>query len=186
MPSALKHGAFSTISFLPGEDPAEFEKLRQDLAIEYQISGSSEEAIIDGITKTFWQARRKDLYLGFQIERARQKVGALQLRPPEVSEPAAEGGDREGYAASAPAIRDTDHPLEEIAPMATLDLLSQEVDLDMKLQAKLDRQFRMLFQIKASKSIDIVPASQLPEIASPQIQQLTTPNKEQEGSKAEE
>jgi len=70
--------------------------------------------------------------------------------------------------------------------MATLDLLSQEVDLDMKLQAKLDRQFRMLFQIKASKSIDIVPASQLPEIAAPRIQQLPSPIKEQEGSKAEE
>lgn len=171
-PSALKHGIFSKMSFLPGEDPAEFEGLRESLVIEYQISGPSEEAIIDGIAKTFWQGRRKDLYLGFQFERARHGGTTAHA-----SAAALGGGEKSGPL--EPPM--TDHPLENVASIATLDLLSKEVDLDMKLQAKLDRQFRMLFAIKASKQIDIAPHSaKLAQVEAPPLQQLPSPSEEKQ------
>ena len=37
--NALKHGAFSEVLILPGEDPAAFEKLKQRLFAEYNVSG---------------------------------------------------------------------------------------------------------------------------------------------------
>ena len=40
--NALKHGAFSEVLILPGEDPAAFEKLKQRLFAEYNVSGCSE------------------------------------------------------------------------------------------------------------------------------------------------
>ena len=41
--NALKHGAFSEVLILPGEDPAAFEELKRRLFAEYNVSGCSEE-----------------------------------------------------------------------------------------------------------------------------------------------
>ena len=43
IPPALKHGAYSATTLLPGEDPAEFEKLHQELIAELKPSGALED-----------------------------------------------------------------------------------------------------------------------------------------------
>jgi hypothetical protein len=53
-PNALKHGAFSEILILPGEDPQEFEKLKNELFAEYKPSGVSEERVMMAIARAFW------------------------------------------------------------------------------------------------------------------------------------
>ena len=62
LPSALKHGAFSEILILPGEDPQEFEKLKNELFAEYKPSGISEERVMMAIARAFWQERRLVLF----------------------------------------------------------------------------------------------------------------------------
>ena len=60
--NALKHGAFSEILILPGEDVQDFERLKNDLFAEYKPSGVSEERVLIAVAKALWQERRLALY----------------------------------------------------------------------------------------------------------------------------
>ena len=48
---ALKHAGYSATSILPGEDAAEFEKLRQDLIAELAPSGVLEDKIVADLAR---------------------------------------------------------------------------------------------------------------------------------------
>src|SRR5262249_42994031 len=54
-PPALKHGAFSSKAVLPGENPAEFEKLYQALIAELMPTGALEEDIVAHIARLVWR-----------------------------------------------------------------------------------------------------------------------------------
>jgi len=71
VPSALKHGAYSELVMLPGEDPAAFEALKQSLFDEYKPSGPSEESTMTSIAKTLWQLQRLGVYEHVQYLKAR-------------------------------------------------------------------------------------------------------------------
>ena len=49
IPPALKHGFYSAIGLLPTEDPAEFEKFKQEIVDDYNPFGGSEEIIVEEI-----------------------------------------------------------------------------------------------------------------------------------------
>jgi hypothetical protein len=68
--NALKHGAFSEVFILPGEDPAAYEKLEKSLFAEYNVSGCSEESTMTSIAKTMWQLQRLGVYEHVQFLRA--------------------------------------------------------------------------------------------------------------------
>ena len=68
--NALTHGAFSEVLILPGEDPAAFEKLKQRLFAEYNVSGCSEESTMTSIAKAMWQLQRLGVYEHVQFLRA--------------------------------------------------------------------------------------------------------------------
>jgi hypothetical protein len=42
IPPASRHGVYSGMTLLPGEDPAAFEKFRQEIIAEYNLTGRSE------------------------------------------------------------------------------------------------------------------------------------------------
>ena len=176
-PNALKHGAFSNMLFLPGEDPAEFEKLRADLIFELHISGASEEAVVDAIAKTIWQERRKDLYQRLQIEGVVKKAREPKLHPLWKSCQAMERAA--GVENPQPVLvppDDADDPMLGLREFATLESLSKELDLDLKIQAKLDRQYKRLWQIKAAKQIDVLNGSpSRSAVESRPLQQLAPP-----------
>jgi hypothetical protein len=50
IPPALKHGIYSGIGLLPGEDPAAFEKFKQELFDEFAPVGRSEEDIVENMS----------------------------------------------------------------------------------------------------------------------------------------
>jgi hypothetical protein len=62
LPPALKHGAYSGLKLLPGEDPAEFEKLRNDLFREYPPAGPSEKCLIDSVARLIWRLENLPTY----------------------------------------------------------------------------------------------------------------------------
>jgi hypothetical protein len=68
--NALKHGAFSEVLILPGEDPAAYEKLKKSLFAEYNVSGCSEESTMTSIAKTMSQLQRLGVYEHVQFLRA--------------------------------------------------------------------------------------------------------------------
>ena len=54
-PSALKHGAYSNIAILDGEDPKKFEKLHRDLIAEFVPQGALEDHIIATMARLMWR-----------------------------------------------------------------------------------------------------------------------------------
>jgi hypothetical protein len=58
-PPALKHGAYSEAVLLPGEDPAEFEKLHSGLIAQFAPQGRMEEETVASLARLMW--RRQNL-----------------------------------------------------------------------------------------------------------------------------
>lgn len=53
---ALRHGAYSSLAVLPGEDRAEFEKKHRQLIAEYSISGPLEHHYALVLARLIWRA----------------------------------------------------------------------------------------------------------------------------------
>jgi hypothetical protein len=64
IPPALKHGAYSEVTLLPGEDPDEFAELHRGLIAEFAPNGRMEEETVATIARLTW--RRQNL-ARFQI-----------------------------------------------------------------------------------------------------------------------
>jgi hypothetical protein len=68
IPPALKHGIYSGIGLLPTEDPAEFQKFKQEIFDEYVPVGRSERNIVKNMACKMW--RRQNLFTLCLAERA--------------------------------------------------------------------------------------------------------------------
>ena len=56
--NAFKHGLYSKALLIPGEDRADFEALRADLAAEHRPLGVTEELLVDEIAQHYWRMKR--------------------------------------------------------------------------------------------------------------------------------
>ena len=171
--NALKHGAFSEILILPGEDPKEFEKLKNALFAEYKPSGVSEEKTMTAIAVAHWQERRLPLYQYAQFLRARKSgFGRFEKDPLESNYAA---WNKAAQDAKAPIPRDADEPdddpwkkisgrahdaeksfddaLLELGERLTLENFDKELEVENKIQSKTDRLYKRFFQMKAMKQI---------------------------------
>jgi hypothetical protein len=61
--SALKHGAFTDVVILPGEDPNELKELRAALYDEWNPEGPTEIDKVESIAMGMWRKRRFQRYL---------------------------------------------------------------------------------------------------------------------------
>jgi hypothetical protein len=61
--SALKHGAFTEVVILPGEDPNELKELRAALYDEWNPEGPTEIDKVESIAMGMWRKRRFQRYL---------------------------------------------------------------------------------------------------------------------------
>ena len=174
VPNALKHGAYSELVMLPGEDPAAFEALKQSLFDEYKPSGPSEESTMTSIAKTLWQLQRLGVYEHVQYLKAR---GNRQGKdgPNEAIKKfmAARGLTFSSRSPSeAPTVpeppkeKSNDELLLELGNFVTLDHLDKELEVEMKLLAKLDRLLKRYFQIRAMKPLIGSGAPAAPALAS--------------------
>jgi hypothetical protein len=89
LPAALKHGGYSGVSVLPGEDKAAFEKLRRDLINELKPNGPLEDDIVMTIAHYVW--RKQNLKTYRKAEAAKKwhdELLASEIRrrtpPPEI------------------------------------------------------------------------------------------------------
>lgn len=83
-PHALKHGAFSALSILPGEDPNEFIELYQSIAAELLPDGPIEKDAVKTIAFSIWRASHLTIFR--RAEWARAKYGEDEQKPDEVPE----------------------------------------------------------------------------------------------------
>ena len=75
---ALKHGAYSATTVLPGESRAEFEKLHRDLVAEFSPSGALEDDIVMTIARLVW--RKQNLATLRIAEHARAHRDAVEQK----------------------------------------------------------------------------------------------------------
>ncbi len=182
-PNALKHGAFSEVLILLGEDPAAFEKLKQRLFAEYNVSGCSEESTMTSIAKTIWQLGRLGIYEHVQFLRAQ---GSSSPYPGGLKNPisdsiskflAAKGLTDTSAKAPAeevpPKEKTTDERLLELGDFVSLGHLDKELDVENKLMAKLDRLLKRFFHIKAMKPMVGLGEPLAPAMASAPVLELT-------------
>ena len=77
LPSALKHAAYSAMTLLPGEDPAEFEKLHKDLISDLAPDGPLEEDVVATIARLLW---RKQNLQSFRVaQHAKERLETIRL-----------------------------------------------------------------------------------------------------------
>lgn len=163
--NALKHGAFSEVLILPGEDPAAYEKLKKSLFADYNVSGCSEESTMTSIAKAMWQLQRLGVYEHVQFLRAGRgpkSSGELKNSMKEAIENFMIKIGRSIPEDSLPDVstvpvppeeKSKDELLLELGDLVTLDHLDKELEVENKLMAKLDRLFKRFFQIKAMKPL---------------------------------
>jgi hypothetical protein len=70
--NAWKHGGYSNLGVLPGENVREFRRLHQSLIDEWKPSGPTECDAVLSLAKCMWRKSRLTIYA--QIAAARPKV----------------------------------------------------------------------------------------------------------------
>jgi hypothetical protein len=75
---ALKHAGYAATALLPGEDPAAFEKLHQDLIAELHPDGPLENATVAAIARLTWRKQNLDTFRIAQS--ARDRYSAIRSK----------------------------------------------------------------------------------------------------------
>jgi hypothetical protein len=170
---ALKHGAYSEATLLPGEDPAEFKELHRDLIAEFTPNGRIEEETVATIARLMW--RRQNL--------ARFEIGQLsyflaegfkKAALAEASKNANESQERRNSKDDDELIAEFEELIEadkrvakaegarkgeaeaewfEITKAAALTRLMKELDVEERLDAMIDKSIKRLLFVRGLKSI---------------------------------
>jgi hypothetical protein len=69
--NAVKHGIYSNVGLLPGEDVNEFERLLEQLTKELRPAGALECAVVADLAKLQWRKGRLGIYARAEIARRR-------------------------------------------------------------------------------------------------------------------
>ena len=94
-PTALKHGGYSGVTLLPGENPAAFDKLHDELIAEFAPIGRFEEDIVASIAHLVW--RKQNLSTYRLAEEAKNRISAIEREWIPPSDIADTYEDPEGY-----------------------------------------------------------------------------------------
>jgi hypothetical protein len=163
IPSALKHGVYSGLTILPGEDADAFKQLHDDLITEFDPHGPLEEDIVETITRLTW---RKQNLLTYRIaKRARSRYSGIKSELiPQCSWEAslASDDDRDPdevqaaeQAAEEQARKELGQAWEliEIGKVAKTDHLLNELSIMDRLDGMIDRCLKRLLFVRGIKSL---------------------------------
>jgi hypothetical protein len=171
---ALKLGGYSTTTILPTESVSEFEKLHKDLISELVPNGALADDIVATITRMIWRKRNR---LTFRIaEVARFKYGIVMRRefsrmlPEQTPSREFQGGDYgEADAQKLNVIDDVArkelgedaYKLANVGETATVDGLMNDLEVQERLNAAIEKGVKRLLFVKGLESI-LAPSSSLP------------------------
>ena len=157
--AALKHGAFSATAILPGEDPAAFKQLHEKVIAELVPDGALEDDIILTITRRLWRKehlgtlRKAEHALELESQIRAQKSRLDELF--EMERYSAEGREVIMQAAEDQARKDlgASYELVEIGETATMDRLLQDLAVEERLDAMIDKDLKRLLFLRGLKSL---------------------------------
>lgn len=174
---ALKHAGYSATTLLPGEDPAAFDKLHQDLIAEFHPDGPLENDTVATIAHLTWRKQNLGTFRIAQCARNHCSVIQSQLRPKfPIGLLNLDGIDPDEQAATCRAAEDQvrrelgdTYQLVEIGDAATLNGLMEELAAEERLDAIIDRCIKRLLLLRGFKSLSSTSPSAPPlRISGPQ------------------
>jgi hypothetical protein len=155
---ALKHAGYAATALLPGENPADFEKLHRDLIAELKPDGPLEDDIVATIARLVWRKqnlatfriaeRARNVCEKFISERLPDPFSSLAVIDPAVREEAT-------WAAHDQARKELEdvYALVEVGDAATVDRLLGDLEVEERLDARIDKCVKRLLVLRGLKSI---------------------------------
>jgi hypothetical protein len=158
---ALKHGAYSGTTLLPGEDPVAFERLHNDLISEFAPVGCLEEDIVASMAHLVWRKQNLSTYrLAQQAQKQRSSISSFFVPPFDFGLRSFDIPKQEEILATQ---RDLEEQLRkelgeaweltEIGDAATTDHLLVELSIVDRLEGMIDRCLKRLLFVRGLKSI---------------------------------
>jgi hypothetical protein len=167
---AVKHGAYSATAVLPGESPAEFEKLHRGLIAEFAPSGVLEDDIVMTMARLVW--RKQNLPTLRIAERAQAhreaivneklNVYPLPLTTKELNQVDPKELRREADSEAQEELGEI-YKFVEIGSVATVDGLTKELEIQERLDAAIKRCLNQLLMVRGVKSVAAAPPSAIPK-----------------------
>jgi hypothetical protein len=154
---AFKHGGYSATALLPGEDPAEFEKLHRDIIDELRPDGALEHDTVWTIARLKWRKQNLATLRSAELARGRcaqirsEKLGNEDLALFEITE-GREEAIRDAVDQARKELGST-YALVELGETATFDNLFRELEVEERLDAMIDRCLKRLLFLRGLKSI---------------------------------
>jgi hypothetical protein len=203
---ALRHGGYSATTILPGEDSVAFEKLRRDLIAELLPKGALEHDIVATIARLVWRSQNLATFRLAELARKRRdairyehnatidkkyrpsrpspdlmlsyldpgrEVEAAKRREAEEAEreAAVETADRQARQELGDA-----HELAEIGEPTTIDRLLQDLEVEDRLSAMIDKCLKRLLFLRGLKSLSTASSS-APTQPIPEPQRIPGPTR---------
>ena len=184
---ALKHAGYSTIALLPGEDPAAFKKLHQDLIAELKPDGALEEDIAATIARLVWRKQNlKTFRIAEQTKMRWEKIRSeivpsvsypiLDLSTGEKIDPAVRARLLQTAEERARAELGAAYDFVEMDEKATVEQLKDDLEVQGALDATIDRCLKRLLFLRGLKSISTASASApRPRLSAPPAASPNTP-----------
>jgi hypothetical protein len=151
--AAFKHGAYSATAVLPGEDEDAFRELHQKIIAELAPVGALEEDLGGTIARLLW--RKQNLAILRIVEFARQHGVEFQAEKPFFRMERLLDQTREELG--------EDYELVEIGETATVDRLLEDLQVEERLDATIDKCLKRLLFLRGVKSLSSVASSASPE-----------------------
>lgn len=173
LPPALKHGAYSCTTVLPGEDEAAFKKLHDGLVVEFAPRGPLEEDIVRTLASLLWRKANLRTYRLAKLARDRYSAIWAKTEPPprydlrEILNPSApdERSPEEIHAAKEAAEKETEDELGEAMQLVemdrevTIERLFEELTVIERLDGAIDRCIKRLLLVRGAKSMSLSPVA---------------------------
>jgi hypothetical protein len=185
LPPALKHGAYSAMTLLPGEDPVAFEKLHRGLVAEHRPHGLIQEDTVRDIARCMW--RKQNLETLRIAEAAHRRYSAIKsemipsttpprMPPPTMGfipswTPPGRGQVEAAKKAAEDRAREElgeNYEFIEMGGAASVAQLLADLEVEERLDARIDKLFKRLWLLQASESLSSPDSSTtLPRISGP-------------------
>ena len=163
---ALKHGAYSATTILPGENAAEFEKLHREVIAEFTPDGPFERDEVASLARLMWRKQNLRTFRIAELARSHREKLVREMAPefpPEIFP--AFGRSEAAQAAEDQARKDLGdaYELVEIGDPATLDGLMNELDVHERLDAMIDKCIKRLLLVRGLKSLPMRTSLEAPK-----------------------
>jgi hypothetical protein len=162
---ALKHGAYSALAVLPGEDRAEFEKLHRDLIAECSASGPLEHHYVAELARFIWRLQNLGTLRVAKLarepfictERFTSRYSEISPDLAEVQAAQCAATVKAKQEEAQQGLGDL-YGLVAVGEVATIPYLEDELRLRERLGDMIETCIKRLMQAKGLKSISMVSA----------------------------